>query len=271
MSVPTAQDPALSGKGLSQRFRMPRIVLALILREMSTRYGRSPGGYLWALLEPLGMIAIMALAFSLLLRTPPLGTSFLLFFATGYVPFALYLTLSTAISRALIFSKALLAYPILTWVDALVARFLLNSLTGVLVSYMIMGIILALHDDPVSIDIRPILEAMALAMLIGLAVGTLNCALMGLNDLWGKFWGIVTRPLFIASGVILLYDMMPPLVQTILWYNPLLHITGLMRTGFYPSYVAEYVSIPYVISTGLIMLFLGIVLLGRYHRYILSR
>ena len=33
-----------------------RAVAALVLREMSTRYGRTPGGYLWAILEPLGMI-----------------------------------------------------------------------------------------------------------------------------------------------------------------------------------------------------------------------
>ena len=44
-----------------------RTVSALMLREMSTRYGRSPGGYAWALLEPVGAIIVMAIGFGLML------------------------------------------------------------------------------------------------------------------------------------------------------------------------------------------------------------
>lgn len=270
MSFPPAQTPHGTGKGLSRKFQMARVVTALILREMSSRYGRSPGGYLWAVLEPLGMIALMTIGFSLLLRSPPLGTSFLLFFATGYTPFTFYQTLSVTLARSITFSRALLAYPVVTWADALIARLLLNGLTGILVSYIIMGIVIVLQDDPVSIRIGPVIESMVLALLIGVAVGTLNCALMGLITVWGQVWSIVTRPLFIASGVIFLYEDMPQLAQSILWYNPLMHVVALMREGFYPSYTASFVSVTYVVGCGLVLLFLGVVLLGRYHRDILS-
>lgn len=250
---------------------MARVVMALILREMSSRYGRSPGGYLWAVLEPLGMIALMSIGFSLLLRSPPLGTSFILFFTTGFVPFSFYQSLSNNLGRALIFSKALLTYPAVTWVDALIARLLLNSLTGILVSYLIIGIVVAAQTDPVSVDIGPALVSMMLALLIALSVGTLNCALFGLSPLWVQVWSIVSRPLFLASGVIFLYDHMPQMAQSILWYNPLMHVTGLMRRAFYPTYAAEYVSVPFVIFSSLTILFIGVVLLGRYHRDILTR
>lgn len=271
MSVPPAQTPHAPGKGLTRNFQMARVVSALILREMSTRYGRSPGGYLWAVLEPLGMIALMTLGFSLLIRTPPLGNNFLLFFATGYIPFSFYQTMSVMISRALIFSKALLAYPVVTWVDALIARLLLNGLTGILVSYIIMGIVLLLQTDPVSIRMGPVIESMLMMLLIGVAVGTVNCVLNGMISVWPTIWSIVTRPLFIASGVLFLYESMPPLAQSILWYNPLLHAVGLMRTAFYPSYTASYVSVPYVMGSSLAVLFIGVVLLSRYHRDILNR
>jgi len=249
---------------------MARTVTALILREMSTRYGRSPGGYLWAIIEPLGAILILTIAFSLVLRSPPIGNSFILFFATGFVPFGAFQTISNLISRSLRFSGALLSYPVVTWVDAIVARMLLNSLTQILVSYIILGAILSLQADPVTLNPAPILEAMALALFLGLAVGTLNCALMGLVRVWDQVWSIVTRPLFLASGVFFLYDTMPKVAQDILWYNPVLHVTGLMRQGFYPSYDADFVSIPYVVGVSLVMLFFGVVLLGRYHRQILT-
>jgi capsular polysaccharide transport system permease protein len=116
-----------------------------------------------------------------------------------------------------------------------------------------------------------VVEAMALAMLLGLGVGVMNCALMGLFPLWEVIWSILTRPLFIASGIFFLYDTLPPLAQDVLWYNPLIHITGLMRTGFYATYTAAYVSHIYVLAVALGLLAMGLILMGRYHREILNR
>jgi len=108
-------------------------------------------------------------------------------------------------------------------------------------------------------------------MILGLGIGTLNCALGGLYPLWDITWNILTRPLFIASGIFFLYDTMPPLARDILWYNPLIHVVGLMRTGFYPTYTAAYINEVYVLSVALISLMMGLILLGRYHREILNR
>ena len=72
------------------RFQRLRVIAALVLRGMGARNSRSAGGYLWAILEPLGTTLLLALAFSLMLRSPPLGTSFILFYATGILPFRHY-------------------------------------------------------------------------------------------------------------------------------------------------------------------------------------
>jgi capsular polysaccharide transport system permease protein len=245
--------------------------MALILREMSTRYGRTPGGYLWSIAEPLAAILILSIAFSLVMRTPSLGTSFLLFYATGYMPFDLYQALSNTISKAISFSKPLLKYPAVTWVDAVIARFLLNSLTGLLISALLLGGILLVIDSRAVLDLPAIATAMGLAMVLGLGVGVLNCALIGLFPLWAMVWSIITRPLFIASGVFFLYDTLPPLAREILWYNPLIHIVGLMRTGFYSTYTAAYINEIYVLVVALVCLAMGLILLGRYHRDILNR
>lgn len=245
--------------------------MALILREMSTRYGRTPGGYIWGIIEPLAAILVLSVGFSLIMRTPALGTSFLLFYATGYLPFDMFQTLSNLIARSINFSKPLLQYPAVTWVDAVLARFLLNSLTSILVSVLLLAGILVVSDTQSVLSLPPIVTATALAMILGLAVGVLNCVLIGLFPLWEMAWSIVTRPLFIASGIFFLYDSMPPLAQKILWYNPLVHITGLMRTGFYPTYTAAYVSPLYVLGVSLVLLTMGLILLGRYHRDILNR
>jgi len=265
------QNFAAPAKGQIRSFRSSRTITALILREMSTRYGRSPGGYVWALLEPLGGVFILALAFSLLIRNPPLGSSFVLFYATGFVPFNLYQSLANTIARALDFSRPLLRYPTVTWSDALLARFLLNALTGLLVACLVFIIILQISDTRALINPMPILLALGLAMLLGAGVGTLNCALSGLIDTWDLAWSIATRPLFLASGVLFTYEGMPTNVQNVLWFNPLIHITGIMREGFYPTYSPRDISILYCIGFSLGAMLLGGILLRRYHRDILNR
>jgi capsular polysaccharide transport system permease protein len=255
----------------TRRLKTPRTVMALVLREMSTTYGRSPGGYLWAVLEPIGAVLLLSLGFSLLLRAPSLGTSFLMFYATGYLPFGLYQNVSLAVTRSLRFSRPLLAYPGVTWVDTIIARFVLNTLTQLMVFVVVTAGILALIDTRAVIDMTPLLLGLASAALLGLGIGTLNCFLIGSFPLWENIWSIVTRPLFLASGIFFIYEDMPRAAQDVLWWNPILHVTGIVRTGFYPTYEADYVSHVFVLGTAALTLAAGLLFLGRYWRDILER
>lgn len=270
MLIPPPQT-SKTPQGANRSFPTFRAISALILREMATRYGRSPGGYIWALLEPLGGIVALGFGFSLLVRTPPLGTSFLLFFATGFLPFTIYSNIGSNVGRCINFSRALLSYPAVTWLDAVFARFILSLLTETLVMVIILTGLVLMADSRTILDIGPIVESVFLAAILGLGVGLMNCVLFGLFDIWMQIWSIVMRPLMLISGVLFLYESMPRAIEGILWYNPLIHITGLMRSGFYSSYEASYVSSSYVLLFSTVCIFLGVVLMGRFHRVILNR
>lgn len=260
-TIPRLQTP---------RFGAARTITALMLREMGATYGRNPGGYIWAILEPLGVLAVMTLAFSLLFRDPPLGTSFILFYATGYLPYDFYNGLSGKTQNALRFSRSLLAYPRVTWLDAMLARLCLNMLTDLTVICIVFAAILSLAVTHSVLDITPILIALLLAALIGFGEGLLNCLLIGLFPLWKTLWGIISRPLLIASGIFFIYEDMPPLIQDILWWNPLIHVTALVRTGFYPTYDAAFVSLPYCFGFGLTAVAFGLVFLRAWYKLVLE-
>ena len=266
-AAPRAPQPPLRAR----RFRTGRTITALILREMSTTYGRSPGGYLWAVLEPVGAVLLLSLGFSLLLRAPPLGTSFLLFYATGYLPFSLYMQASNLVARSLGFSRPLLAYPGVMWIDAILARFILTALTHLMVFCLVIGGILIIVDTHTVLDLPRILLGLGMAAALGLGVGTLNCFLLGMLPVWAQIWSIAMRPLFLASGIFFLYEDMPRLAQTILWWNPLIHVSGVVRTGFFASYDATYVNVLFVLAVSGICFAMGLILLGRFHREILSQ
>ncbi|WP_226783027.1 ABC transporter permease [Oceaniglobus trochenteri] len=267
----THNAPQMSARRNRGKISSFRIITALILREMSSTHGRSPGGYFWLVLEPVLGIMLLSFIFAYGFRTPPLGTSYAIYFATGMMPFAFFNDLNGKVSQSINYSKALLAYPRVTFVDAMVARVILTLLTQMLVSCLVFSGILLAFETRTVLQIERVFMAYAMATAFAAGVGTLNCYLFTAYPLWQRAWGIATRPLFLISGVLFLYEAMPAGMQDILWYNPLLHVTGEMRGAFYLQYEAKYVSPAFVFGVSLVLIISGLVLLRRYHRDMMER
>jgi capsular polysaccharide transport system permease protein len=238
---------------------------------MTTTYGRSPGGYIWAVLQPISIIVILALGFSLLLRSPSLGTSFMLFYASGVLPLRLFQELSANVGASLVFNRALMGYPRVTFLDAILARAILCVLTQIMVSFLILSGIFLFGDIREIIDFGPILQTYAATIFLGFGIGTLNCFLITAYPVWKTIWGILSRPLLLISGIFYIYEDLPKIVQDILWFNPIMHISGLSRTGFYSTYSPGYISMTYVLIFGAVPLFFGLVFLKRYAKDILQK
>lgn len=241
-----------------------------MLREMGSTYGRSPGGYIWAFIEPVGALFIMSIAFSLLLRTPSLGTSFLMFYATAFLPLRVYNDIEKKVGSAISYSKPLLAYPRVTWMDAVLARFLLNLLTASLVFILVMSAILFAVQSHSVIRAAPIAIGLVIMILFGLGLGLLNAVLKGLVPVWKQIWRILTAPLILASGLIFILEDLPQGAQNVLWWNPLFHATGLVRMGFYPTYGAHYVSVGYCLTVGLTLVAAGFLLMRAHYKRVLQ-
>jgi capsular polysaccharide transport system permease protein len=254
-----------------RRFSNTRTISALMLREMATTFGRSPGGYLWAVLEPVAGVAVLTAVFSFAFRSPPLGSNFQLFYATGIIPLGLYSAVSSRVANALTFSRPLMAYPSVTFIDAILARFLLNMLTQIMVAYLVFAGIVVLYDTKVILNLPAIAGALALAGVLSLGIGTLNCFLFTRFPLWAQIWGVLMRPIFLISCIFMTFDSLPVWARDILWYNPIVHLVGLMRHGFYFTYHASYVSVGYVLGISAICLTFGLLLLRKHQYSLLNR
>jgi capsular polysaccharide transport system permease protein len=250
--------------------RTGRTITALMLREMSSTYGRSAAGYFWAVAEPVGGVVLLTIVFSLALRSPSLGDNFALFYASGMLPFSLYNELANKIGRSISFSKQLLFYPGVTFMDAILARVLLNTLTQAMILVIILGGIIWIYDINVILDVPAITVAIGMAVLLAMGVGTLNCYLFWRLPAWDRIWVILNRPMFIMSCIFFPFESIPAPFQDYLWFNPVVHIVGQMRHGIYATYDPDYVSLTYCFGFGLACLFLGFMFLGRYHREIVN-
>ncbi|MCE8519320.1 ABC transporter permease [Ruegeria pomeroyi] len=263
MAFPAAQQPG------PRRFRTFRSISALVLREMSTSYGTSPGGYLWAILEPVAGVALLSVVFNLILRSPSLGTNFPYFYATGLLPFLFYMSISGQIAASISYSRPFLSYPAVTFMDALLARFLLNALTQFLVMVIVMTGIIWIFDLNPILNWPAIMLAIGMLVSLTLSVGVMNCYLSTRFPVWARIWAVGNRPMFILAGVIFIPENVPARFRDLFMLNPLPHITSQMRKGFFATYDAVYVSPLYVFVISLVLGIFGLLFLTRHHKDIL--
>lgn len=239
-------------------------IFALMSREMATNYGKSPGGYIWAILEPAAGVALMTALFSIAFRQPQLGISFALFYATGMLPFTMYKDLSVKIAKSISFSDKLMAYPAVTFMDAILARLILNAITQFSIFLIVMGFILVTTETRVHLDVRWIALSIVATINLSVGIGIFNSIVFMKFPVWENIWAILNRPMFMVSCIFFLFDSTPEPFRSLLWYNPLIHIVGLMRRGVYPSYDAPYVSLVYLLGPPLVLSAFGLLMLKRH-------
>jgi capsular polysaccharide transport system permease protein len=237
-----------------------------MLREIAQSGGRLAGGYLWAVLAPVAAIGLLAVAFALVLRSPPIGTSFLLFYASGYLPFRIYGEVQAAAASAPRLARGLLAYPAVTPLDTILARTALATLAQVIAALVTLAAILAWTGATHVPRPGNVLAAGMLAMLLGLGAGTLNAVLFDRFALWQTVFGVLSRPLILISAVVWLPQDLPPAARDLILWNPLVHVVGLARSGLYPTYQAGYADPVFVLSIALGLMVLGLLALRLHGR-----
>jgi len=257
--VPIAapQEPA------TRRFRTLRVIMALIMREIGSRDSRSSLGFLWSFIEPIATVAILSIAFALFTRTPRLGTNFPLYYVTGIVPFHFYSQISMRVSGSIRFSRQLLGFPAVTVLDVLFARFILNYFINLIVFIILSYSVIHYYDLRVNVELDHVILALVMCGALAIGVGTFNSVLFIKFPAYEYLWGMFSRPMTIASGVLILIEDLPDWLFHILWWNPAAHLVAEMRSGFYPFYDTTWVSPWYVFLFATIAFVLGLISLQR--------
>lgn len=232
--------------------------IALMRRELRLAYRRVPGGVLWAFAEPVLMVTLLSIGFSMVLRAPPLGMDFSLFFASGQAVFLVFQMMTDGLGNGFRFLKRRGRR---WWPEALLARGLIQAIISLTVACVLFigGLMWAQAHS--MIDALQIMIALGMALAFGTAFGVLNCALFAILPIYRPIWSVLARVAFLGSGVLFLPQNLPPGLADILWFHPMLHIISLMRKGLYAGYHPAVLDPLYVAFVSLAAMALGLVLL----------
>lgn len=240
-------------KCLSSQFA---VIEALILRDVGTRFGRRPMAYVFVLLMPLGQFAITAAIWVLLKRPVPMGGSPLIFFGTGLLPYVVWTFPYRNIALAVSSNRPLLYFSRVKIIDIMIARSILEVLTGFVVVLMIFFALEIMGEDVSPRDPFMTFAAILCAMYFGVAFGMLTGlvaswyppATTGMLLFSPLMWGL--------SGAAFMIDTIPSPYREWLAINPLLQCVELIRASYYWNYRSSVLDPFYVIEVSSIIIVL---------------
>jgi ABC-2 type transport system permease protein len=246
------------------------VLRMLVLRDLQKKYTRFRLGYLWTLLEPLGMSLVLWLVFSVLLGARALGLQpYLLFLSVAILPwwwFSTGIGSATRIWRRTGAQLRISTLPTQLWV----MRAMLVSLVEFVFSLpvILLGIVLTGFLPGPWIVLFPIGIIVQFLLMYGLSLLIASASVI-FPDV-ARLVRIVLRAMFYLSPVLYSVSNIPAGAQFIASFNPLVGVLGLYRVGWWPEEASSAVGYGISLSLCLVIFVLGLVVFKKLEPRILK-
>jgi len=230
-----------------------RVLGALLIREMLTRYGRHNIGFLWLFVEPmiftLGVTALWTATSS----THGSDLPIVAFALCGYSSVLLWRNMPGRCIGALWSNLSLMYHRNIKVLDIYLARLALEF-GGATISFATLALVfisIGWIEPPE--DFLKVVAGWLVIAWFGGALAIALGALSHLSELVDKFWHPFSYLLFPLSGAAFLVSALPPLAQEVVLWIPMVHGVEMVREGFFGSQVEAIYDLTYVIPASLLL------------------
>ncbi len=251
MSDAAAIEPGL-GASLKVQWR---ILGALLIREMLTRYGRHNIGFLWLFVEPmiftLGVTALWTATKSVHGSDLPIVA----FALTGYSSVLLWRNMPGRCIGALWANLSLMYHRNIKVIDIYVARLILEF-GGATISFATLGtlfILLGWLAPPE--DLLEVAGGWLILAWFGSALAMFLGALSHQSELVDKLWHPASYLIFPLSGSAFMVDALPRVAQEIVLWIPMVHGVEMVREGWFGARARAHYDLAYVLPLCLALTF----------------
>lgn len=243
-----------------------RVIWALVLREILTRYGRHNIGFLWLFLEPmlftLGVTALWTAAKAVHGSNLPIVA----FAITGYSSVLLWRNMPSRCIGAIAPNLSLLYHRNVRPIDIYLSRLILE-VAGATMSFVFLIVFfnfigwLDLPEDSIQV-----VGGWAMLAWFGGSLAIFLGALSETSELVEKLWHPAAYLLFPLSGAAFLVDVLPEPAQRLVLLLPMVHGVEYLREGYFGSQIVAHYDMAYMGLLNIILTFLGLVQLRRASR-----
>lgn len=244
-----------------QALRQKRHVMtAVMLRDMRTRFFNHGLGFLIVALWPLAHMLVLLAIYTVVGRKTPFGESLNVFFATGLIPTLAFMYVSRFMSLSLILNRPMLSFPVVTVVDIMTARAVLEIVAAYLTLIFMFTILLALGDDPIPFDLEQAVYAYLATLLLSVGFGSLAGVIVMFSPFFATIYALTMILVYLGSGTLFVISDLPDVISGPLAWNPVVHSVEWMRTAYYPTYSDKILDKGYLLGCGLTSLCLGLLM-----------
>ncbi len=237
-----------------------RVIGALLLREIITRFGRHNIGVLWLILEPmLFTLGIAGLWYIGRLHTYS-DIPVIAFAITGYSSILAWRNTANRCLKAIEPNLALMYHRNVKVIDVFIARTIIE-LTGATASFIVLtiffGSIGIMHWPH---DLIRVLEGWLLIAWFSFALGFVIGSISERSEMFERVWHIITYLLFPLSGALYMVHWLPDRIQKIMLWLPMVHGVESIRHGFFGDIIPTYENYAYFSFVNLILTLIGLAL-----------
>jgi capsular polysaccharide transport system permease protein len=237
-----------------------RVIGALLMREIITRFGRDGLGFMWIFVEPmmftLGVTALWSLTKSSHGSSLPVTE----FAATGYSTVLLWRNAASRCVLAVEPNLTLLYHRNVRVIDIFAARLILEIAGGTISLMVITLIFMSIGWMRPPVDLMYVIIAWLLLIWLTIGIGLTIGALTERSETVERVWGPITYLLFPLSGAIFMVDWLPAKAQKYILWLPMVHCTEMLRHGYWGNAVRTYEDPAYLMVFSLILFFIGLAL-----------
>ena len=235
-----------------------RVIGALLLREMITRYGRNNLGFLWLFVEPLLVTMVFAVLWKFIRGHQISGINIVAFMITGYPMMMLWRQSSSKTMGAVAANIGLLYHRNVRIFDLLLSRMILEIASVTVAQILILMLFIFVGWIELPADIFYMLIAWILMAFFAFGLGFLLYAISCKSEVFGKIWGAMGIVFMIASGVFYFVSSLPQQAQEIVLWVPMIHGTEMFRHGYFGATVVTMENPWYLILWDIILLLVGL-------------
>lgn len=235
-----------------------RVIGALLMREVLTRFGRHNIGFLWLFVEPmmftLGVTALWTLAGAAHGSNLPIVA----FALTGYSSVLLWRNMPSRCISAIGPNLALMYHRHVKVIDIFTARLVLEA-AGATISFVVLGLFFSFVGwiNPPE-DISKVLFAWFMLTWFGFSLAILLGSLSEGSEMVEKLWHPGSYLLFPLSGAAFMVDALPKVAQEVVLLLPMVHGVELLREGYFGSSYKAHYDLSYMALVCTCMTLLGL-------------
>jgi ABC-type polysaccharide/polyol phosphate export permease len=235
-----------------------RVLHALMMREVISRFGRHNLGALWLVAEPMIFTLGVAALWNALRLNHASDIPIIAFAITGYSSVLAWRNAASRCSMAIHANRGLLFHRNVRVLDVFITRAALE-LGGATASFFILALIfsslgyIGLPRDPLTV-----VAGWLLTCWFALSLGVLVGAATAFSEAIERLWTPAAYLLLPLSGAAFMVEWLPPATSPYILMVPMVHGVEMVRDGYFGNVVRTHYDVAYLVTVCLTMSLLAL-------------